>query len=92
MIAAEMRRARRITAPLGEWIRCLCLFFSVADAFLTLSDQDVSERLPEMADAGLATTASGGAGIAAAMMPEVREALGIGSDARILCFLSEVPE
>ena len=36
MIAAEMRRARRITAPLGEWIRCLCLFFSVADGFLTL--------------------------------------------------------
>ena len=63
-----------------------------ADAFVTLSDQDVSDRLPEMADAGLATTASGGAGIAAAMMPEVREALGIGSDARILCFLSEVPE
>lgn len=63
-----------------------------ADAFLTLSDDDVAQRLPKMAEAGLETTASGGAGIAALMMPEVRDALEIGAQARVLCFLSEVAD
>lgn len=63
-----------------------------ADVFLTVSDKDVESRLPAMEQAGLATTASGGAGIAAVMMPEVQSALGIGPASRILCFLSEVPE
>ena len=63
-----------------------------ADDFLTISDDDVRQRLPQMAASDLATTASGGAGIAAAMMPEMQEALGIGPRSRILCFLSEIPE
>ncbi len=63
-----------------------------ADAFLTISDEDVAQRLPKMAEVGLATTASGGAGIAAVMMPEVRAALQIGADARVLCFLSEMAD
>lgn len=63
-----------------------------ADHFLTLDDSEVAELLPAMADGGLATTASGGAGIAAALRADVREALGIGSEARVLCFLSEVPD
>lgn len=63
-----------------------------ADVFLTLTDEDVVSALPQMADAGLATTASGGAGIAAAMHSQVRARLGINKDARILCFLSEVPD
>ena len=63
-----------------------------ADDFLTVSDEDVQTRLAQMAAADLATTASGGAGIAAAMMPEVQAALEIGPESRILCFLSEVPE
>lgn len=63
-----------------------------ADLFLTLSDDEVTRHLPAMAAAGLETTASGGAGIAAAMTPEVREHAGISEASRILCFLSEVPE
>ncbi len=63
-----------------------------ADCFLTLSDDDVVRYLPAMAEAGLATTASGGAGVAAAMNADVCEALNIGSDAQVLCILSEVPD
>ena len=63
-----------------------------ADDFLTVSDEDVRSRLARMEEVDLATTASGGAGIAAAMMPEVQADLGIGPGSRILCFLSEVTE
>lgn len=63
-----------------------------ADWFLTMTDEEVCAHLAAMADVGLATTASGGAGIAAAMSTEVRNALGIPAEARVLCFLSEVPE
>ncbi len=63
-----------------------------ADHFLTLSDAEVAALLPAMAEVGLATTASGGAGIAAALHSDLRETLGIGPQARVLCFLSEVPE
>lgn len=63
-----------------------------ADDFLTLTDEEVVEHLPAMAAKGLATTASGGAGLAAAMHEGVRAALDIGADARVLCFLSETPE
>ena len=63
-----------------------------ADDFLTLTDGEVTTRLPAMAAAGFETTASGGAGIAAAMDADVRAALKIGSDARVLCFLSEVAD
>ena len=60
-----------------------------ADVFLTLSDGDVLEHLPAMAQAGFATTASGGAGVAAVMHEAVRAELGIDGDSKVLCFLSE---
>ncbi len=63
-----------------------------ADSFLTLSDEQVTEHLPAMASAGIATTASGGAGVAAVMNPDVRKSLGIDPNARVLCFLSETAE
>lgn len=63
-----------------------------ADVFLTLTDDEVAQNLPAMSEAGVATTASGGAGVAAVMNPDVRAELGIGPDARVLCFLSEVAE
>ena len=63
-----------------------------ADVFVTLDDATVTACLPAMADAGLETTASGGAGVAAAMQQDLRDALDIGSSARVLCFLSEVPD
>lgn len=63
-----------------------------ADIFLTLTDEEVTTTLPQMAATDLATTASGGAGVAAVMQADVRVALQIGSDAKVLCFLSEVPD
>lgn len=63
-----------------------------ADFFLTLSDDDVLSQLPVLAKAGFETTASGGAGVAAVLMEESRELLGIGQDSKVLCFLSEAPE
>ncbi len=63
-----------------------------ADWFVTLSDDEVVGALPAMTGAGLATTASGGAGIALALNPTARETLNIGADARVLAILSEVAE
>lgn len=63
-----------------------------ADYFLTMTDAEVETHLPLLADNDLATTASGGAGVAAVLQPEIRHALGIDINARVLCFLSEVPE
>ncbi len=62
-----------------------------ADQFLTLSDDDVAAQLPILAAAGLATTASGGAGIAAILNDASRHALGIGAQERVLCILTEQP-
>lgn len=63
-----------------------------ADSFLTLSDQEVVQHLPAMAAAGMATTASGGAGVAAIMNTDVCQALGIAQGARVLCIVSEGSE
>ena len=63
-----------------------------ADAFVTLTDDEVSDHLPALAHAGLATTSSGGAGVAAVLNDQVRLNLDIGPDARVLCILSEMPE
>ncbi len=63
-----------------------------ADSFLTLTDEQVTEHLPAMADAGIATTASGGAGVAAVMNADARAGLGIEPNARVLCIISEIAE
>ena len=63
-----------------------------ADAFLTLSDAEVESVLPALAEAGFATTASGAAGVAAAMLDEARALCGIGPGSRVLAFLSEQAE
>ncbi len=62
-----------------------------ADLFLTISDDEVAAQLPAMAEAGLETSASGGAGIAAVMNEAARQAMGIGPQSRVLCMLSEQP-
>ncbi|MEM7242599.1 MAG: pyridoxal-phosphate dependent enzyme [Pseudomonadota bacterium] len=62
-----------------------------ADYFVTLSDKTVEDCLPTFAAVGLATTSSGGAGMAAVMQADVRSALNIGKDARVLTYLSEKP-
>ena len=49
-------------------------------------------NLEIMSNSNLGTTASGGAGIAAAMNDEVSRLLKMNSDSKTLCFLSEVAE
>ena len=63
-----------------------------ADHFLTLSDGEVTDMMPTLEKHGLATTASGGAGVAAVLREDVRSALAIGSQDRVLCILSEAAE
>ncbi len=63
-----------------------------ADAFLTLTDAEVERVLPRLAAAGFGTTASGGAGAAAALLDDARALCGIGPGSRILAFLSEQAE
>ena len=62
-----------------------------ADYFLTLADDEVEMFLPSLADIGLETSASGGAGIAAALRADVQGAIGLGGESRVLCFISEGP-
>ncbi|WP_320179303.1 pyridoxal-phosphate dependent enzyme [Roseovarius pacificus] len=57
-----------------------------ADAFVTISDAEASAVLPELAAQGLATTESGGAGLAALRLMDLPE------EARVLCILSEEAE
>ncbi|SIS59564.1 diaminopropionate ammonia-lyase [Roseivivax lentus] len=63
-----------------------------ADAVVTLSDAEVEALLPALDRAGLATTPSGAAGVAALMESvPMRAALGLDEDARVLAFLTETP-
>ena len=59
-----------------------------ADRFITLSEEDAAKGAAAVAAAGLASTPSGAAGIAALLAG----GLGIGPDARVLTILSEGPE
>ena len=63
-----------------------------ANNFLTLSDDVVADCLPVLAEADLETTPSGGAGLAAIINAEARELLKIGSNARVLGFITEAPQ
>ena len=63
-----------------------------ADFFLTLDDDEVTSNLEKMSYSNLATTASGGAGVAAAMNSQVAKILKMNSKSQSLCFLSEVAE
>ncbi|MEM6408215.1 MAG: pyridoxal-phosphate dependent enzyme [Pseudomonadota bacterium] len=60
-----------------------------ADWFCTVSDEEVASLLDQFAELGLATSPSGGAGLAAAMLDEGR--LGMSDTSRVLCILSEGP-
>lgn len=64
-----------------------------ADLFVTLTEDEAASALPILAEAGLATTPSGGAGLAAllASAPHRLE-LGLDRQSRVLCFLSETAE
>ena len=62
-----------------------------ANDFATVTDSDVEAELPAMAEAGLATSPSGGAGLAGAMIAAREGLFGITSSSHVLCFISEGP-
>ena len=64
-----------------------------ADAFALISEAEAQAAMPILAALDLATTPSGGAGLAAllASAPH-RAALGLDAQSRVLCILSEGPE
>lgn len=61
-----------------------------ANEFALISEGEALAALPLLAQAGLETTASGAAGVAAALSDPA--ALGLGPSSRVLCILSEGPE
>lgn len=63
-----------------------------ADAFVTITEAEAAAAMPVLAAEGLATTPSGGAGLAAlvAAGPH-RAAMGLGPGSRVLAILSEEP-
>ncbi|WP_372614893.1 pyridoxal-phosphate dependent enzyme [Aquicoccus sp.] len=58
-----------------------------ADTFVTISEEQAAAAMPQLAGAGLETTPSGGAGLAALLAMDP-----LGPDARVLCILSEAAE
>jgi len=58
-----------------------------ADAFALISEAEAESAMPVLDEAGFASTPSGGAGLAALLAGEP-----LGSEARVLCILSEAPE
>lgn len=63
-----------------------------ADHFVTISEEEASEAMPVLDSHGLATTPSGGAGLAALLVAASNAELGLGPDARVLTILSEEPQ
>jgi diaminopropionate ammonia-lyase len=64
-----------------------------ADAFVAITEEEAAEAMPVLAAEGLATTPSGGAGLAALLAAGAhRKALGLGPASRVLAILSEEPE
>lgn len=95
--AIEAGRLVDAEGPVSDMGRLDCKTASVvalnglardADGFLTLTEEEAASGVAALARRGLATTPSGGAGLAALLagIP------GIKADARVLCFLSEGPE
>lgn len=59
-----------------------------ADAFVTITEEEAQAGVDMLAAHGMATTPSGGAGVAAL----IAGLEGVGADARVMCILSEGPE
>lgn len=57
-----------------------------ADAFVTITEEEAADILPPLAEQGLATTESGGAGVAASQLMDLAE------DTISLCILSEMAQ
>lgn len=64
----------------------------IADGFVTLTEDEVQNALPRLAAHGLATSPSGGAGLAALALCAGRGDFGLGPASRALAILSEGPQ
>ena len=60
-----------------------------ADLFMTIDDERVEKTVAELAAAGIATSPSGGAGIAALMHGRHLPELGLDENSKVVCILSE---
>jgi diaminopropionate ammonia-lyase len=60
-----------------------------ANDFMTLTDEDVENQLPRLAELGLATSPSGGAGLAAALIGASQGEFGLNATSRVMCIVSE---
>lgn len=60
-----------------------------ADYFCLLTEQEAFDAMPVLADAGFATSTSGGAGLTGLLCAD--GAFGLDASSRVLCFLSEGP-
>lgn len=76
----------RLDCKTASWIALRGLSRD-ADAFALISEAEAQDAMPVLAQAGLETTPSGGAGLAALLA-----GLGLPGDARVMAFLSEAPE
>jgi diaminopropionate ammonia-lyase len=65
-----------------------------ADRFVTIGEDEAAVALPILAEHRLATTGSGGAGLASLLAADesARAALKLSKDSRILAFVTEAPE
>jgi len=103
-LAESIRTGRAVTAP-GP-VSCMgrldCKEPSLialkglardANHFATITEAEAAEAMPVLAEEGLATTPSGGAGLAALLAAGPhRAALGLDEGSRVLAILSEEPE
>lgn len=63
-----------------------------ADLFTTISEAEAAQAMPVLDQAGLTTTPSGGAGLAALFCDGAASGFGLTAASRVLCILSEVAE
>ena len=96
-------KAVETSGPVSEMGRLDCKMPSLialkglardADAYALISEAEGQAGADQAQAAGLASTPSGAAGLAAlcALSPDQRAALGLDGEARVLCILSEGPE
>lgn len=101
MQSARAGRAVHAAGPVSSMGRLDCkepslaafeALSGIADAFVTMTDAEVEATLPGLAGHGLATSPSGGAGLAALFQCAQTGEFGLGPASRALGILSEGPQ
>lgn len=73
-------------------LSALASLAKTANIFATLTDNDVESALTILKRAGITTSPSGGAGVAASYLACDEHLFGINADSQILCFISEIAD